>query len=205
MKYWFFLSVAILLLGTGGIHAYLTATSTETNVFTIGAGISGKISLSETKFDANKAKNLVPGQTVEKNPSITNSSDHNVYVFFEVTEPTMIGNDGSTVNMFSYTVDSSNFRIISQTKGNGTTNSVTVYAYATSANDMTKLKPKSSATLFDSVTLYNFDNNVSTSNTKTILGSTQNVTVKTYAIQADSDDIDGKTPSQIWSIVKSAS
>lgn len=106
-----FLIVAILI---GGAFAFLTATDSKTNVFTIG---KVDISLWED-FDYNgngniepteqfqggvdpaknniALENMIPGQTVEKRPYIVNTGNNDCWGFISVKVPTVVTpEDGS--------------------------------------------------------------------------------------------------------------
>lgn len=90
----------ILALVIGGAFAYLTATDTKTNTFTVG---KVDIEVVETEwYDANGdviddnndndipdfAENIVPLQEIEKNPAIENTGENDAYVYLAVKIPT---------------------------------------------------------------------------------------------------------------------
>lgn len=91
-----FLIVAILI---GGAFAFLTATDSKTNVFTIGkvdislwedfdgeTYIGGKDPATEGKV----FENMIPGQTVEKKPYIVNTGNNACWGFISVKIPTVV-------------------------------------------------------------------------------------------------------------------
>ena len=61
--------IAIVILITGGIFAYLTSTDHKTNIFTVG---SIKISLTEPNWNPSNAQDFLPGDTISKDPKINN-------------------------------------------------------------------------------------------------------------------------------------
>ena len=72
-KFKYFKSMAVLisaaaLVVVGSIMAYFTSNDEITNKF---VGSRFDIFLTETKWDAEKAKNVVPGDELDKNPQIT--------------------------------------------------------------------------------------------------------------------------------------
>ncbi len=63
----------VAAVGIGGTLAYLTAiTSTKTNTFTMGKGITGETE--EPGWDEKEAANFVPGKLITKDPVIKNTS-----------------------------------------------------------------------------------------------------------------------------------
>lgn len=93
-----FLIVAILI---GGAFAFLTATDSKTNVFTIGkVDISLWEDFDGTTYiggadpsspEINKVvRNMIPGQTVEKRPYIVNTGNNACWGFISVKVPTVV-------------------------------------------------------------------------------------------------------------------
>ncbi len=94
----------VVSTGIGGTMAYLTdKTDTKVNTFTVG---KVKIEVDEPTWDANKeadskyAQNLVPNQTVQKDPQVKNTGNNDAIVFMKVTVPvksgiTFAGADGT--------------------------------------------------------------------------------------------------------------
>ena len=64
--------------------AFFTSTDEATNRF---EGVKIDIILSEPKWKPDKAINIVPDATLEKDPYITNNEDVPAYVFLKVTVP----------------------------------------------------------------------------------------------------------------------
>ncbi len=84
------------VLSAGSFMAYLTDTDTKTNTFTIG---KVDIGLSETNYDENNAKNVVPNQVIAKNPVVTNTGKNKAVAFVTVEIPiaelTKVQDDGT--------------------------------------------------------------------------------------------------------------
>lgn len=64
--------------------AYFTSKDNTTNKF---VGSRFDVMLLETKWDPEKAKNVIPGEELDKNPQITNTERANCYVYLRVTVP----------------------------------------------------------------------------------------------------------------------
>ena len=143
--------VLALVLLIGGMLAYFTDTETAQNVFTLG---DVDITLTETNWVATNGQGVVPGQTIPKNPVITNVKDTPAYVFAEVVVP-CYATTGSTVDadLFTYTVNSG-WTLISTSSIDTTAKTRTyVYAYGT-ASAMTSLaKNAATPAVFDNVTV----------------------------------------------------
>ena len=85
-----FLVVAILIAGA---YAFLSATDSKTNVFTVG---NVKIELWEdfngTTYNGQQTpdpvENIIPGQTIDKKPYIKNTGKNNAWMFMAVGVPT---------------------------------------------------------------------------------------------------------------------
>lgn len=75
------LSVMIFIMLT---LAFLTSYDEVTNVI---KGGRLDIRLNETKWAPQNAVNIVPGEVIEKNPSVTNMDSASAYVFLKVTVP----------------------------------------------------------------------------------------------------------------------
>ena len=76
--------------------AFFSSNDNTTNKF---IGTRFDISLTETKWDAEQAKEVIPGQELDKNPHITNKEQTECYVFLRVTVPCdtqMVDNDDGT-------------------------------------------------------------------------------------------------------------
>jgi predicted ribosomally synthesized peptide with SipW-like signal peptide len=128
--------VVCATLIVGGTLAYFTSTDSATNEFTIG---NVTIDLTEPNWDSSAASNLVPGRTIDKNPTVTiGSTSEDCYVRVTVTMPTDL------VDIVTYTVNSGWTQIGSGVvSGNNT-----VFTYAAG-----KLSADDEVTLFDDVTV----------------------------------------------------
>jgi predicted ribosomally synthesized peptide with SipW-like signal peptide len=182
--------VLAVALGVTGSFAYLTAQKSVDNVFTIGEGLGSKIVLDEPNWNPDDAKNLLPNATVKKDPTVKNNSTVNVYAFIEADVP-VITTGGKETALFTFKPNSGWVQVSTTTKDNV---QKTVYAYA-SDSAMTVLAPTKSATLFNTVTVCDFEDG------NAVQGSTQTLTAKTYVIQAD--DLGKTTPADVWSLVQS--
>lgn len=73
-----------LLAGTAGTLAYLTDQNQKQNVFTIG---EVKCSLEEPHWDEKQAQDIVPIQTIQKDPYIKNTGINDEYVYLRIFVP----------------------------------------------------------------------------------------------------------------------
>lgn len=76
--------ILCLLAGTAGTLAYLTDQDQKQNTFTIG---EVRCSLEEPHWDEKQAKNIVPIQTIQKDPYIKNTGRNDEYVYLRVFIP----------------------------------------------------------------------------------------------------------------------
>ena len=99
----FSLTCMILLTFTiGGTLAYLTDSESHTNTFTAG---DVRIDLIEPNWPGNESpdiSNVVPNQSIEKDPAIINTGDNDTVVFMSVSVPKITGklfsDDGTLVS-----------------------------------------------------------------------------------------------------------
>lgn len=99
-----FLCAALLI---GGAFAFLTATDSKTNVFTVGKisidlyenfnGVeyAGGVDPAETGV---KVENVVPGFDIEKEPWVVNTSKNDCYLYMTVRVPTVTKAEASVAN-----------------------------------------------------------------------------------------------------------
>lgn len=73
------------MMSLGGTMAYLASTSAKTNTFVL---TGGKTTLEEPSWNEDNAKNMVPCQTVAKDPKVTTDSTVPMLAFLEVKVPT---------------------------------------------------------------------------------------------------------------------
>ncbi len=192
------LAVTILFLVflVGGAIAFFTDTKSKTNTFTIG---NVEITLTEPNWsetDSNSngvpdaAENLMPGDSVAKDPTITNVGSNDAYVFAKVVMPCTT--DTTPEEIFTYTTNSGWYLMNNGTCSSGS--ATKIYAYGTSSS-MTTLPPtsgsNSTAALFSSVSI-----NSTIDGSESNLTGNQDVVVTGYAIQTTG--LTDTTPSSIW-------
>ena len=139
----------IAIIGLGSLFAYLSDTDQKTNVFTLG---SVKIELTETTWNSSNGQNVVPGQPINKNPAINNIGNNPAYVYIKVVNPIVELNNGTTGVLFNYTAKSGWTQLdqIDQCGYRATT-----YYYNTSLNPS-----NSTTTIFDTITINDYDGDV---------------------------------------------
>lgn len=140
----------------GGTVAYLTDQDAADNKFTVG---KVEVELKEPSWEEEEHQDLQAGESVEKDPHITNTGVNDAYVYLEVQVPmeTVITaaedgtreNGGVAVNqeLFTFTANK-NWTQISKTESNGYM--VYVYSY-----DKILASGESTNTLFDTMTFAN--------------------------------------------------
>lgn len=200
--------VLLLLFVVGGAVAYFTDTETKTNTFTIG---SVDIDLIETGWDAladtnnndipDAAEDMMPGESVTKDPVIRNLSTKNpAYVFAKVEVPctTIVAPATTSEELFTYTINAGwtelSTEAVACTSGGTATH---VYYYGTGgtlttlakAADSSSPTPTSSA-VFSSVTLR------STLKGNEGLTGNKNIVVTGYGIQTEG--LASTTPADVW-------
>ncbi len=201
--------VLLLLLVVGGAIAYFTDTDTKTNTFTIG---SVDITLTETAWDAltdtnsdgipDAATDMMPGQSVAKNPTVNNISTKNpAYVFVKVEVPcTTVTSPATPEEIFTYTVNSGWTELtttgipVTCTSGGTATH---VYYYGSNGTLTALAKAADSSTptststaVFSSVTLLN------TLTGNEGLTGNKNIVVTGYGIQTEG--LSSTTPADVW-------
>ena len=210
--------VLLLVFVVGGAIAYFTDTDTKTNTFTIG---NVDITLTEPAWteldsttDANDndipdaAEDMMPGETVAKDPTINNVSTKNpAYVFMKVEVPcsniiaTDDPNDEETpVELFTYSVNEgwtelTSAKVACSTAGSTATHvyyygdSTTLTKLAKAANDST---PTATPALFNSVTLRGTLKSTDISN----INDAKNIAITGYGIQTEG--LESTTPANVW-------
>ena len=195
--------VLLLVVAVGGAIAYFTDTDEQTNTFTIG---NVDISLTEpnwnkTDSDSNgvpdASENLMPGQSVFKDPTINNLSTKNAaYVFAKVVVPCT--SETTPKEIFTYDINDDAWTELTSaavacTNGNathvyyyGTNGTLTELAKATSSTAPT---PTSKA-VFDKVTV------LSTLKGNEGLTVNKDIVVNGYGIQKDG--LASNAPATVW-------
>ena len=200
--------VLLLLFVVGGAVAYFTDTDTKTNTFTIG---SVDIDLIETGWDAltddnhndipDAAEDMMPGESVTKDPVIRNLSTKNpAYVFAKVEVPctTIVAPATTSEELFTYTINAGWAELTSAqvacTSG-GTATHVYYYGSGSSLTPLAKAVDSSTPTptstaVFSSVTLLS-----SLTGNEGLTGE-KNVVVTGYGIQTEG--LASTAPADVW-------
>ena len=127
-------TILFLIFLVGGAIAFFTDTKSKTNTFTIG---NVEITLTEPNWsetDSNSngvpdaAENLMPGDSVAKDPTITNVGSNDAYVFAKVVMPCTT--DTTPEEIFTYTTNSGWYLMNNVTCSSGS--ATKFYAYGTS-------------------------------------------------------------------------
>jgi len=212
--------ILLLLFIVGGAIAYFTDKETATNQFTIG---NVDIEVIEPAWEAltdtdgddipDVAEDMMPGETVDKDPTIHNLSDTNrAFVFMKVVAPC---STGATINeqatpvreVFNYTINSGWYLMTPDNScQNGTV--TRIYAYGT-ANAMTALPANDgdatshtdeTPALFSEVTL-----NPNLDGTEVYTSNIQNIDITGYGIQVEGllDEDVTATPAIVWPMLNS--
>ena len=197
--------ILLLVVAVGGAIAYFTDSEEKTNTFTIG---NVDISLSEPDWvdtdttPANgvpdAAENLMPGQTVLKNPIISNESTKNpAYVFAKVVVPCTT--ETTPQEIFTYTINTDKWTeltgsAVACTSGGNATH---VYYYGTSGTlaELAKATDEDTPTptdkaVFDSVTVR------STLEGDEGLDGNKSIVVTGYGIQTEG--LESEVPATVW-------
>ena len=197
--------ILLLVVAVGGAIAYFTDSEEKTNTFTIG---NVDISLSEPDWvetdttPANgvpdAAENLMPGQTVLKNPIISNESTKNpAYVFAKVVVPCTT--ETTPQEIFTYTINTDKWTeltgsAVACTSGGNATH---VYYYGTSGTlaELAKAAADDTPTptdkaVFDSVTVR------STLEGDEGLDGNKSIVVTGYGIQTEG--LASSVPATVW-------
>ena len=200
--------ILLLMFVVGGAIAYFTDTDTKTNTFTIG---SVDITLTETGWDAltdtdsdgipDAAEDMMPGESVTKDPLVNNVSTKNpAYVFVKVEVPcTTAVSPATPVEIFTYTVNAGWTELspaaVACTSGGTATH---VYYYGSNGTLTALAKAANASTptsttnpVFSSITLR------STLTGNEGLTGDKNVVVTGYGIQTEG--LQSTTPADVWS------
>ena len=200
--------VLLLVVAVGGAIAYFTDTDTKTNTFTIG---NVDISLTEDGWDAladdnnngipDVAEDMMPGESVTKNPTINNLSTKNpAYVFAKVEVPctTIVAPATTSEELFTYTTNAGwtelSSAAVACTSGETATH---VYYYGTGGTLTALAKAADASTptptskpVFSSVTLR------STLKGNEGLTGNKNIVVTGYGIQTEG--LTSTAPADVW-------
>jgi predicted ribosomally synthesized peptide with SipW-like signal peptide len=210
------------LAGVGGIMAYFTDTDDEVNKFTIG---EIEIDLQEPNWPTDdedgdevpdEHEDVLPNETIAKDPKILNTGVNDSYMFLEVKVPAanvVVANPDGTKNTRAMTelfafkhyagegeqralADGINPAWVQVSKSDVVDGYVTyVFAYG-AADAMTVVaKDAETATLFDAVT---FANIIEGQNYE---GTNLTINVKAYGIQTTNINGGKTAPADVWTVV----
>lgn len=194
----FALLLLVGVVGVVGVFAYFTDKETVTNTFTVG---SVAIEFTEPSWVPDNALDLLPTETIAKDPTVKNTGNSDAFVFVEVKVPyanVITANESGSKNpaadteLFTYTVNSGWTEIGTASKDTANGVITHVYAYGTGTS-MTKLsKNTSTPAVFDSVTFVNVIEG------QGLEGQTKEIECTAKAIQAA--NLETKTPTEILTI-----
>ena len=209
------MGVMAVLAVSGGILAYFTDTEEKVNNFTVG---SVEIELQEpvwdSKPDANgnkmpdEAENILPLQTITKDPRVKNTGNNDAYMFLTVEVPCKnvitVNADGTKnaqamTELYQFTADTSWYYLGKCPVYEGEGNQVAVkhlYAYANDRRLCVEVAPGASTTpLFQSVTFVNLMEGQGVDN------QPLEIDINAYAIQTSNLNEGTADASNIWKII----
>ena len=135
--------------------AYMTDSEQNTNVITVG---DVTVDLTETKWNPENGKDILPLETVEKNPQVTNTGSVNTWIFLKVKNPkkniitvnntSKRKNASANVELFSFTANSK-WELLSKTESDSEVEYLYGYKDVVTPGQTTQ-------SLFDSVTAVNY-------------------------------------------------
>ena len=193
-----------------GAFAYLTATDTATNMFTVGNVV---VELTEPNWSPDvdsdgdgindTMSNIVAGQKIAKDPTLTNTGDNNAYGYImveipKVYETDITGDDGVAVSqqhypLFSFEANDNWELVDSQVGTEDDAYDYYLYAYKDA------LVPGNEVTLFDEVKFANItDNFVNTITGEAIVDL--DIKVTGYAIQSDYYNGEATDAKSAWNL-----
>lgn len=198
--------LALLLTGSlvvGMISAYFTDADTATNTFTVG---DVSMNLQEPNWDPDAADEILPSQTVPKDPQILNNGENEEFVFATVEVPYVkdlitvnpdgTKNEAADTDLFTYEVNDGWVEIgtpvVNEEKGTVTY----TYAYGTDTEMEALLPGESTPALFDEVTFVNAAEKQDLENTS------KDIVINGYAIQTDNINGGKTAPADVWQVVQ---
>lgn len=207
-------TMAVLAV-SGGILAYFTDTEEKVNNFTVG---SVKIELQEPAWESkpdaddngvpDEAENILPLQTITKDPRVKNTGNNDAYMFLTVEIPcrnVITVNDDGTKNaqamteLYQFTADTSWYYLGKCPVNDGEGNQVAVkhlYAYADDKKLCTPVTSGASTKpLFQNVTFVNLMEGQGVDN------QPMEIDINAYAIQTSNLDGGTSDASNIWKII----
>ena len=220
--------ILALVLAIGGILAYFTDAQEKENTFKTS---KVDIEVVEENWEGNpdtpggtpKTVNVVPGQTVAKDPAVKNNGTGLVYAFAEVEIPKanvkLAGQSSAAVTPLfkllkgaskSAAVEGINDEwVLLSTDDHATDKVINVYAYGSKSGDVVTLKglPKDTSTpkVFNFVKFVDVDesdvDDTTTPAPESIQDKEYTVTVRGYGIQTEGLP-EGATAAQIYALAK---
>lgn len=207
-------TMAVLAV-SGGILAYFTDTEEKVNNFTVG---SIEIELQEPAWESktdtdqdgvpDEAENILPLQTITKDPRVKNTGNNDAYMFMTVEVPcknVITVNDDGTKNaqamteLYQYTADTSWYYLGKCPVNDGEGNQVAVkhlYAYANERKSCVSVAPGESTTpLFQNVTFVNLMEG------QGVDKQPLEIDIDAYAIQTSNLDGGTNDAANIWKII----
>lgn len=153
--------IALMLvaaLAITGALAYLTAKDSATNKFTVG---NVDIDLTEPSWVEGNGENVVPGQVIAKDPTITNTGKNDAFVYLMVSVPkaddiTVVDESTKTstkvndLQLFSYELDSG-WTLVDSKIDNDDLYNYYLYAYNTALAPEAKTTPAFSTVKFANI------------------------------------------------------
>ena len=176
--------IALMLvaaLAITGALAYLTAKESATNKFTVG---NVDIDLAEPSWVEGNGENVVPGQVIAKDPTITNTGKNDAFVYLMVSVPkadditvvdetTKAATKVNDLQLFSYELDSG-WTLVDSKMDNDDLYNYYLYAYNTALAPEAKTTPAFSTVKFANIAEGQFEEN-----------NKLQILVDGYAIQSD--------------------
>lgn len=209
---------AAVLLAVGSSVAFFSSRDESTNRFSSGGF---DILLTETDWDPNAARNVVPGDELPKNPQVTNNAPTPGYIFFRVTVPAdtlVVENDAGEplgaadqVPMYKFMVrDGEGYAADTSLTAAQRVRSawlpvgspvysaadkayVYVYAYAADGVLVPLAEGQTTEPLFDKLRIWNFNESYDPEQNHSVL-------VEAFGIQADLPDHTAEQIAEIWTL-----
>ena len=186
------IAAALVLSGVlvvGGVLAYFTDTDTATNTFTVGRV---DIALNEEHWDATATavNQLAPQTQIAKDPTVENTGVNSAYVFLKVEVPyasVKLGKSttATPTELFSYTINSTDWEEVTSLKTTGTDKVTHVYAYKNASGMKTLAAGATTSALFSNVTFADVADPADLSGFVDGSDTKLNIVVTAYGIQSD--------------------
>jgi hypothetical protein len=174
--------IAALAIACVGAYAYYNGhTAPKVNAFNLVGGERDvrKGEIIEPNWDADNAVDMVPTQTIPKDPQFQSGVDYDAYAFMKVEMPQAqasleLEEDYSYQDAFTYEVNDGWVLLGEKPSNASGSDHVYLYMYGTDASTPTILPARGLTTaLFDEITVPDFVRCVATSNTLDVEGFTE--------------------------------